>query len=85
VNASTSSGPPAVPGPDSTEGRIFPVPPEKPQAFCDQEDLLVRSALAGNPEALSSLARLPLTREEVQVVARLHGSGSRLLMGPEAN
>jgi CHAT domain-containing protein len=50
-----------------------------------QEDLFVRSALAGNRELLSSLSRLPSTREEVQVVARLHGPRSRLLLGPEAS
>ncbi len=45
---------------------------------------LRRSALAGNPQALSRLKRLPSTRDEALWVARLHGQGSRALVGEGA-
>jgi CHAT domain-containing protein len=84
MNAPAAPGPTGAPHPDSAQGLTFLVPPEQ-QALGDQEDLLVRSTLAGNREALASLLRLPSTREEVQAVARLHGAGSRLLLGPEVS
>jgi CHAT domain-containing protein/tetratricopeptide (TPR) repeat protein len=85
MNASASPEPTAAAHPDSAHNLTFLVPPERQQALHGQEDQFVRSALAGNREVLSSLSRLPSTREEVQVVARLHGPGSRLLLGPEAS
>jgi CHAT domain-containing protein len=48
------------------------------------EDLLVRSALAGNREALCELQRLPGTREEATAVVSHHDRDSRLLLGPQA-
>jgi CHAT domain-containing protein/Flp pilus assembly protein TadD len=83
--APASPVPIAVAPPDSTQSLTFLAPRDRRQARRGQDDLLVRSALAGNREVLSSLSRLPATREEVQVVARLHGPGSRLLLGPEAS
>jgi CHAT domain-containing protein len=85
MNVSVSPGSTAVAQPGSTRNLNFEVAPDKRPAERRTEDDLVRSALAGNRDMLSSLRRLPATREEVQVVARLHGSGSRLLLGPEAS
>jgi CHAT domain-containing protein/tetratricopeptide (TPR) repeat protein len=83
--APASPVPAADAHPNSTPNFTLLVPPEKQQAMRGQEDMFVRSALAGNREVLSSLPRLPSTREEVQVVAHLHGPGSVLLLGPEAS
>jgi CHAT domain-containing protein len=54
-------------------------------AVADMPDTVVlRSALAGNEEALESLPRLPGTRDEVGVIATLAPS-STLLLGPDAS
>jgi CHAT domain-containing protein/tetratricopeptide (TPR) repeat protein len=55
-----------------------------PEPLRGEDDVLVRSALAGNREARQRLERLPLTRTEVTRIAGLLDGDSRLLLGAQA-
>jgi CHAT domain-containing protein/tetratricopeptide (TPR) repeat protein len=48
------------------------------------QETVLRSALAGNEDALASLPRLPRTRDEIQQIASLM-PGSVTLLGPDAS
>jgi CHAT domain-containing protein len=64
--------------PDATAGRDLVAVPGPLQAT------VLRSALAGNADALGSLTRLPSTRDEVERVASVM-TGVTMLVGPDAS
>ncbi len=70
---------------DPSQSEIFTCVRGNGEPASLDQDLLLRSALAGDRESLQRLSRLRSTRDEAKSVADLHGADSRLLVGAAAS